>query len=133
MPALLARLSGALSSLELNVIHADVASWADGAVLDTFTVQSAVEPQLGMVSEAIQSSLQIRNAKTSGGPYELTVRTNHLAHPWHSIMRIEGEDRIGLLRDITATLSKLKVTIHHALIDADQCRAHCVFEVYDAH
>ena len=133
MPALLARLSGALSSLELNVIHADVASWADGAVLDTFTVQSAVEPQLGMVSEAIQSSLQIRNVKTSGGPYELTVRTNHLAHPWHSIMRIEGEDRIGLLRDITATLSKLKVTIHHARIDADQGRAHCVFEVSDAH
>jgi len=131
--ALLARLSGALSSLNLNVITAEIATWADGAVLDIFTVQSTVEPRIGAVSDAVQRSLQTRNAKTSGGPYKLTVRLDHSAHPWHSIMRVEGDDSKGLLRDITATLAKLKVVIHHAQIGTDQGRVHNMFEVSDAH
>ena len=131
--ALLARLSGALSSLDLNVINAEIATWADGAVLDIFTVQSSVEPRIGAVSDAVQRSLQTRNVKTSGGPYKLTVRLDHSAHPWHSIMRVEGEDNTGLLRDITATLAKLKVVIHHAQISTDQGRVHNMFEISDAH
>jgi predicted amino acid-binding ACT domain protein len=131
--ALLARLSGALSSLNLNVINAEIATWADGAVLDIFTVQSSVEPRIGAVSDAVQRSLQTRNVKTSGGPYKLTVRLDHSAHPWHSIMRVEGEDHTGLLRDITATLAKLKVVIHHAQIGTDQGRVHNMFEISDAH
>jgi len=131
--ALLARLSGALSSLNLNVLNAEIATWADGAVLDIFTVQSSVEPRIGAVSDAVQRSLQTRNVKTSGGPYKLTVRLDHSAHPWHSIMRVEGEDHTGLLRDITATLAKLKVIIHHAQIGTDQGRVHNMFEISDAH
>ena len=131
--ALLARLSGALSSLNLNVLNAEIATWADGAVLDIFTVQSSVEPRIGAVSDAVQRSLQTRNVKTSGGPYKLTVRLDHSAHPWHSIMRVEGEDHTGLLRDITATLAKLKVVIHHAQISTDHGRVHNMFEISDAH
>jgi len=131
--ALLARLSGALSSLDLNVINAEIATWADGAVLDIFTVQSSVEPRIGAVSDAVQRSLQTRNVKTSGGPYKLSVRLDHSAHPWHSIMRVEGDDHTGLLRDITATLAKLKVVIHHAQIGTDQGRVHNMFEISDAH
>ena len=131
--ALLARLSGALSSLDLNVLNAEIATWADGAVLDIFTVQSSVEPRIGAVSDAVQRSLQTRNVKTSGGPFKLTVRLDHSAHPWHSIMRVEGEDHTGLLRDITATLAKLKVVIHHAQIGTDQGRVHNMFEISDAH
>ena len=131
--ALLARLSGALSSLDLSVITAEIATWADGAVLDIFTVQSAVEPRIGAVSDAVQRSLQSRNVKTSGGAHKLTVRLDHSAHPWHSIMRVEGEDQVGLLRDITATLAKLKVIIHHAQIGTEHGRVHNMFEVSDAH
>ena len=131
--ALLARLSGALSSLNLNVINAEIATWADGAVLDIFTVQSSVEPRIGAISDAVQRSLQTRNVKTSGGPYKLTVRLDHSAHPWHSIMRVDGDDNTGLLRDITATLAKLKVVIHHAQIVTEQGQVHNMFEVSDAH
>jgi Kef-type K+ transport system membrane component KefB/predicted amino acid-binding ACT domain protein len=131
--ALLARLSGALSSLDLNVINAEIATWADGAVLDIFTVQSADEPRIGAVSDAVHRSLQTRNVKTSGGPYKLTVRLDHSAHPWHSIMRVDGDDNTGLLRDITATLAKLKVVIHHAQIVTEQGQVHNMFEVSDAH
>jgi predicted amino acid-binding ACT domain protein len=132
-PELLARLSGALSSIDLNVINAEIATWADGAVLDIFTVQSTNEPRLGAVSDAVQRSLKSRSVSTSGGPYKLTVRLDHSAHPWHSIMRVEGEDHTGLLRDITATLAKLKVVIHHAQIGTDQGRVNNMFEISDAH
>jgi Kef-type K+ transport system membrane component KefB/predicted amino acid-binding ACT domain protein len=132
-PELLARLSGALSSIDLNVTNAEIATWADGAVLDIFTVQSTVEPRLGAVSDAVQRSLKSRSVKTSGGPYKLTVRLDHSAHPWHSIMRVDGDDSTGLLRDITATLAKLKVVIHHAQIGTDQGQVRNMFEVSDAH
>jgi Kef-type K+ transport system membrane component KefB/predicted amino acid-binding ACT domain protein len=131
--ALLARLSGALSSLDLNVLNAEIATWADGAVLDIFTVQSSVEPRIGDVSDAVQRSLKSRSVKTSGGPYKLSVRLDHSAHPWHSIMRVDGDDSTGLLRDITATLAKLKVVIHHAQIVTEQGQVHNMFEVSDAH
>jgi predicted amino acid-binding ACT domain protein len=132
-PELLARLSGALSSIDLNVTNAEIATWADGAVLDIFTVESTVEPRLGAVSDAVQRSLKSRSVKTSGGPYKLTVRLDHSAHPWHSIMRVDGDDSTGLLRDITATLAKLKVVIHHAQIGTDQGQVRNMFEVSDAH
>jgi Kef-type K+ transport system membrane component KefB/predicted amino acid-binding ACT domain protein len=132
-PELLARLSGALSSIDLNVTNAEIATWADGAVLDIFTVQSTVEPRLGAVSDAVQRSLKSRSVKTSGGPYKLAVRLDHSAHPWHSIMRVDGDDSTGLLRDITATLAKLKVVIHHAQIGTDQGQVRNMFEVSDAH
>ncbi len=48
-------------------------------------------------------------------------------------MRVEGEDQVGLLRDITATLAKLKVIIHHAQIGTEQGRVQNMFEVSDAH
>jgi len=48
-------------------------------------------------------------------------------------MRVEGEDRTGLLRDITATLAKLKVIIHHAQIGTDRGRVNNMFEISDAH
>jgi Kef-type K+ transport system membrane component KefB/predicted amino acid-binding ACT domain protein len=132
-PELLARLSGALSSIDLNVTNAEIATWADGAVLDIFTVESTVEPRLGAVSDAVQRSLKSRSVKTSGGPYKLAVRLDHSAHPWHSIMRVDGDDSTGLLRDITATLAKLKVVIHHAQIGTDQGQVRNMFEVSDAH
>jgi Kef-type K+ transport system membrane component KefB/predicted amino acid-binding ACT domain protein len=132
-PELLARLSGALSSIDLNVTNAEIATWADGAVLDIFTVESTVEPRLGAVSDAVQRSLKSRSVKTSGGPYKLAVRLDHSAHPWHTIMRVDGDDSTGLLRDITATLAKLKVVIHHAQIGTDQGQVRNMFEVSDAH
>jgi UTP:GlnB (protein PII) uridylyltransferase len=48
-------------------------------------------------------------------------------------MHVEGEDQVGLLRDITATLAKLKIIIHHAQIGTEQGQVHNLFEISDAH
>jgi UTP:GlnB (protein PII) uridylyltransferase len=44
-----------------------------------------------------------------------------------------GPDRHGLLRDVTATLSKLNVSIHLARISTDATTVRNEFEVSDRH
>jgi [protein-PII] uridylyltransferase len=129
--ALLARLSGALASLELNVINADIATWPDGAVLDTFIVRSAQKPNLLALDDAVRDSLRGRLSDVQRGSLELSVTIDQSAHPWHTILRIEGSDRQGLLRDITASLARCKVTIHHAKISTVEAQVHNEFEVSD--
>lgn len=129
--ALLARLSGALASLELNVINADIATWPDGAVIDTFIVRSAQKPNLLALEGAVRDSLRGRIANVQRGSLNLSVTIDQSAHPWHSIVRIEGADRQGLLRDITAGLARSKVIIHHAKISTIDAQVHNEFEVSD--
>lgn len=129
--ALLARLSGALASLGLNVINADIATWPDGAVLDTFIVRSAQKPNLASLDGAVSDALRGRITNVQRGSLNLSVTIDQSAHPWHSIVRIEGADRQGLLRDITAGLARSKIVIHHAKISTIDAQVHNEFEVSD--
>ncbi len=130
-PALLARLSGALASLGLSVVNADIATWPDGAVLDTFTVRSAQKPNLVALDGVVRDSLRGRISNVQRGSLNLSVAIDQSAHPWHSIVRIEGADHQGLLRDITAGLARSKVIIHHAKISTIDSQVHNEFEVSD--
>jgi len=130
---LLARLSGALSSLELNVINADIATWPDGAVLDIFTVRSMHQPNTKHVTDAVSDAMKRRKLVVGSAPYGLSATTDNSAHPWHSIIRVEGPDRKGLLRDITGVLAKSGVAIHHAKIVTENDLARNEFEVSDRH
>ena len=129
--ALLARLSSALSSLNLNVLGADITTWGDGAVLDIFTVQSISAPNRADVTKAVIKALSGRRVKVSGIPFALHAAIDNSAHPWHSVLTITGPDRSGLLRDVTATLADLKVVIHHANISTENGIAKNTFEIAD--
>ena len=129
--ALLARLSSALSSLNLNVLGADITTWGDGAVLDIFTVQSISAPNRADVTKAVIKALSGRRVKVSGIPFALHAVIDNSAHPWHSVLTITGPDRSGLLRDVTATLADLKVVIHHANISTENGIAKNTFEIAD--
>jgi Kef-type K+ transport system membrane component KefB len=129
--ALLARLSSALSSLNLNVLGADITTWGDGAVLDIFTVQSISAPNRTDVTKAVIKALSGRRVKVSDIPFALHAVIDNSAHPWHSVLTITGPDRSGLLRDVTATLADLKVVIHHANISTENGIAKNTFEIAD--
>jgi len=131
--ALLARLSSALSSLNLNVLGADIATWGDGAVLDIFTVQSSTPPNHAEVTNAVTNALGGRRVKVSGQRLALHAVIDNSAHPWHSVLTVSGPDRTGLLRDITATLADLKMVIHHAYISTDHAVVENKFEISDRH
>jgi len=129
--ALLARLSSALTSLNLNVLGADITTWGDGAVLDIFTVQSPSIPNRADVTKAVTKALSGRRVKVSNTQFSLHAVVDNSAHPWHSVLTVTGPDRTGLLRDITATLANLKVDIHHASISTEHGTAKNSFEVAD--
>jgi Kef-type K+ transport system membrane component KefB len=129
--ALLARLSSALSSLNLNVLGADITTWGDGAVLDIFTVQSPSLPNRADVTNAVTKALSGRRVKVSNTQFSLDAVVDNSAHPWHSVLTVTGPDRTGLLRDVTATLANLKVDIHHATISTEHGTAKNSFEVAD--
>ena len=131
--ALLARLSSALTSLNLNVLGADITTWGDGAVLDIFTVQSSSAPNHTEVTNAVISALSGRRVKVSGQQLSLTAIVDNSAHPWHSVLTVTGPDRPGLLRDITATLADLKMVIHHAFISTSHAAVENKFEISDRH
>jgi predicted amino acid-binding ACT domain protein len=131
--ALLARLSSALTSLNLNVLGADITTWGDGAVLDIFTVQSSTPPNHAEVTKSVTSALGGRRVKVSGQPLGLHVVVDNSAHPWHSVLTVTGLDRSGLLRDVTATLADLKMVIHHAFISTTNAAVENKFEISDRH
>ena len=131
--ALLARLSSALSSLNLNVLGADITTWGDGAVLDIFTVQSSTPPNHAEVTKSVISALGGRRVKVSGQPLALHVVVDNSAHPWHSVLTVTGPDRSGLLRDVTSTLADLKMVIHHAFISTTNDAVENKFEISDRH
>ena len=131
--ALLARLASALSSLNLNVLGADITTWGDSAVLDIFTVRSSTPPNHAEVTKSVTSALSGRRVKVSGQPLALHVVVDNSAHPWHSVLTVTGQDRSGLLRDVTATLADLKMVIHHAFISTSDAAVENKFEISDRH
>ena len=131
--ALLARLSSALTSLNLNVLGADITTWGDGAVLDIFTVRSSTPPNHAEVTKSVTSALGGRRVKVSGQPLALHVVVDNSAHPWHSVLTVTGPDRSGLLRDVTSTLADLKMVIHHAFISTTNDAVENKFEISDRH
>lgn len=131
--ALLARVTRVLADLNLEVVSADIATWEDGAVLDVFSVKSAERPSVGDLTSRIEGALVWRSVNPSDEPLNLAVTCDNAAHPWHSVVRMTGPDRHGLLRDITATLSKLTVSIHLARISTTGTTVHNEFEVSDRH
>jgi len=131
--ALLARLSSALTSLNLNVLGADITTWGDSAVLDIFTVRSSTPPNHAEVTKSVTSALGGRRVKVSGQPLALHVVVDNSAHPWHSVLTVTGPDRSGLLRDVTSTLADLKMVIHHAFISTTNDAVENKFEISDRH
>ena len=131
--ALLARVARVLADCNLEVVTADIATWEDGAVLDVFTVKTAAAPAVGDLTARIEGALVWRSVSPSDEPLNLTASCDNDAHPWHTVLRMTGPDRHGLLRDVTATLSKLNVVIHLARISTDATTVRNEFEVSDRH
>lgn len=131
--ALLARVARVLADCNLEVTTADIATWEDGAVLDVFTVKSATQPSVSDLTSRIEGSLVWRSVSASDEPLNLQATCDNDAHPWHTVLHMTGPDRHGLLRDVTATLSKLNVVIHLARISTDATSVRNEFEVSDRH
>lgn len=126
---LLSRLAGALADSGYSVASASLATWPDDAVLDTFVVNADSVPNPEHLSEFFSRALRGRPAtrRISGPLPRLAV--DNATHPWHTLLRVTGPDRIGLLAAVSAALSESGAIVHHATIQTRDGMADDTFEI----
>jgi len=131
---LLAHLCAALTASDVNIINADVATWPDEVVLDTFLVSSRVRPNEIELTHSIEKKIckkVTRPAKS--GAASLSFSLDNESHPSHSLVTVRGTDQPGLVRDITAAFAKKKINVHHARISTTNGLVADRFEVSTRH
>lgn len=114
LSGLLARLAEVLSDQGLDVASAAIATWPDGAVLDSFVVISRDRPSARELAGAFEARL--RGAPTRLAMPELEVSFDNEALPWHTSVTVSGTDRPGVLLAVSAAFAAADVVVHTARI-----------------
>jgi UTP:GlnB (protein PII) uridylyltransferase len=131
--ALLARISDALHSANLNILGADLATWPDGAVLDTFEVSSPAPPSAERIQQFIDERLNQFDLSQSvlSMSADMSIDFDDVSHPINTVVNISGADQPGLLSRIASAFSLSDIDVHHALIATTNGEVDDRFEVTD--
>jgi Kef-type K+ transport system membrane component KefB len=144
-PALLATVSGVLASYGLDVLDAVVATWDDGAALESFVVRRAAlePPQLdderlqkvgppdhAALAAAIEGAFG-RLLSSPPNP-DAQVTFDDDVSPWYTICEVRSPDRRGLLHTIAVGLASIGASVHSARLVTEDGRAVDRFELTDA-
>jgi len=151
-PGLLTRIFGVLALHNLNVLAAKIFTWADGTVVDTIEVSSAIsESYDGQDWTAMENELHLAIQQRLGLEFRLSrklaplrnkpqgvqqrlaakVKIDNRASELYSVIEVFSEDRIGILYDITKTLSDFGISIYRARISSKADQVVDVFYVLD--
>lgn len=116
----LVRLTTSLTDHGLDIVQAAVATWPDGAALDTFVVRGALRPSARELAVAFESPTQ-----TPLVPTELTaldVVIDNTTLPWHTSCIVSCTDSPGVLQTITAVFTECGVLVADARISSEDGR-----------
>ena len=151
-PGLFASISGAMALSGAPVVDAKIMTLNNGMALDTFWVQDsdghayATESRLKKLCQRIEDALSGRlrpareieaarekafSSRTGVFTVPPRVLIDNKASNRHTVIEINGRDRLGLLHDITATLTALGLQISSAHISTYGERVVDVFYVKD--
>ncbi len=134
---LLARISGVFADNGLEVSSADLATWPDGGVVDSFTITSVAKPSSTQLAHRIRESLKRRPDNGLRGDRtllkQLIVSVDQDAHPWHTVVTVSGADQPGLLQAVASAFSSSGIHVHHASISTSEGIVTDRFEVSDRH
>lgn len=148
---LFATMAGALALHGLNILAADLFTWADKTAVDVFTVS---EPQDALfmdelwprVARSIEQAMtggldlaaqlaQRRNSPLYKGKTAPRLRpivtVDNQGSDFFTIIEVAAPDRIGFLHDMARTLSGHGLSIHLAKITTIKGRAADIFHVRD--
>jgi len=155
-PGLFSRIAGAIAYGGANIVAANVFTLSNGRALDTFSIQEAsgdldsqpaayARPEkLARLATHIEGALggrlrlreQLR--KRPAIPSRMQVFTvpprvliDNLASKYHTLVEVNGRDRVGFLYDVTAAITALGLSIRMAKITTYGERAVDVFYVVD--
>ena len=128
---LLSRLSGAFTDAGFSVVSASLATWPDDSVLDTFVITADSPPLPAALAELLSRAQRgrLRPRRIEGEAPRVAV--DNSMHPWHSVLRVAGRDRLGLLAAISYALSEVGVVVHHAVIETRDGEVDDSFEISD--
>jgi [protein-PII] uridylyltransferase len=146
---LFSKITGSMFLNRLNILEAQIHTWENGIALDTFWVEDAtkdIERRLQQfkndLEEILSGKVQLKELlskrKESNGikqkviprvPEE--VKVNNKDSDFYSIVEVIGQDRLGILYDITQALTDHGCNIHFARISTLGNRIVDVFYVQD--
>jgi Kef-type K+ transport system membrane component KefB len=125
--ALLAHECAALRSLACDAREAVVATWGDRQAIGSFRVASPSVPEAGEIARLVEARFD-RPAEPPAVP-DARVEFDDHASPWHTILRVECDDRQGVLHAVTAAISASGADVHAARVVTRAGRAVDVFEL----
>ena len=131
MPGLLARITATLSTVGMDVISADLATWDDGTVIDSFVIRSQTKPDERKLATSIETRLASELETPSTRIHHFTVHYDDTILPWHTIVTVTGRDEPGALQDIARAFAAAEISVHHAQISGDGVMMSDRFEVSD--
>jgi [protein-PII] uridylyltransferase len=147
-PGLLSWIAGALSLAGLSILTAKVFTTEDGVAADLFEVQGAFEPVVAeerwrefrsLLREAIDGRVSLEYRMTEKRRHypersdtPVTVTVDNGASDFFTVIEIGAPDRIGLLYDITRTLSDMELDVHLAKVATYTDRVIDAFYVRDS-
>ena len=127
-PGLLAAITGVLAQRDLPVASAVVATWADGAAVDSFVVETAIGPEPGVLAKEIQAA---RPPRTSAPVPDAAVIFDDDGSPWYTLCRVEAPDKPGLLHALATALTTAGADVHSAKVMTEGGCAVDHFELTD--
>src|SRR5262249_10795755 len=119
-PGLLAAVTGTFAARQIDIVDASTVLWADGAVVESFTVRSAAPFRTAIgATGALDAEItrRFREPPTSEAMPDLEIEYDNDASPWYTLCEVRGQDRPGVLHTITVGFSSAGVTVHSARIE----------------
>ncbi len=127
--ALLPHLAKSLADADLDVVSAAIATWPDGAVLDTFTVHAIPRPSARDLALAMEDGLRARLEPLQ--VRDVTLEFVNDSMPWYTVCIASGPDQPGALYAVTAAFADADVVVHTARVSSSHGRISDRFLVSD--
>ena len=150
-PGLFSQIAGAMALSSASIVDAKIVTMANGMALDTFLVQDAEGGAFASSTRLAKLSINIEQALPTGCasiarwsragappanraslfrvPSRVIVDNN--ASATYTVIEVNGRDRLGLLYDITAAMTRLNLQIASAHVSTYGERVVDVFYVKD--
>ena len=107
-----------MTSQQLDIVSADLATWPDGAVLDSFIVRSVPRPSAADLGRAFELRMRAPIHRAAPRPALDLTFDNH-ALPWLTVCTVTGPDEPGVLQAVTSAFAASGAIIHSARIASD--------------
>jgi len=151
-PGLLARICGVLALHNMKILSAQIFTWADGTVVDLFSVASTIDQKYGLQDwQSFTEELTLAVRQRVGIDHRLSRKTAPVRHTrsltisrrppqvmidndsseQYTVIEVYADDRIGLLYDVAKTLSDFGLNIYRAIIGTRADQIVDVFYVQD--